>query len=183
MMPRVERQSVASELEDARQEAVARQEAGQTREVGERGVRGEHQQHCRRDLDEVVERRARADEGARQLADDGLPARSGRARCRAGRRGSSCPGRSVPKKMPMSAMHDAGVARLRRLERRNAVGDGFCSGQRDRAGRECTQDQQPAKWLRRPPGRASRPALCSRASCPSRSGKTPNASSPKIATR
>ena len=58
----VEREPIAAELEHARQEAVPGEDARQARKVGERCVRGEDEQDRRRDLDEVVERRARADE-------------------------------------------------------------------------------------------------------------------------
>src|SRR5712692_1488986 len=57
-----ERETVASELEDARQETIARQDAREAREIGEGGVRGEHQQQRGRDLYEVVKRRAAADD-------------------------------------------------------------------------------------------------------------------------
>ena len=52
---RVERQAVAAELEHARQEAVAGEDARQPREIGERGVRGEHQRAGPSRLDEQVD--------------------------------------------------------------------------------------------------------------------------------
>ena len=70
MIPVLERQAFAAELEDARQETVARG-SWTGAEVGEGRVRGKHQQDRRRDLDEQVERRAETHERARDLADHG----------------------------------------------------------------------------------------------------------------
>ena len=58
----IEREPVAAELELAREEAVAGEDARQAREVSERRVRGEDEQHGGRDLDEVEVWRTRAHE-------------------------------------------------------------------------------------------------------------------------
>ena len=163
-----EGQPLAAELERARQEAVLGQDARQAREVGERRVRGEHEQHGRRDLDEVVEGRARADERPRDLAHHGLLL--GWVREDAELRGEEAQAQEDQRKgRAHEHQHAAGVARLRLLERGNAVRDGLRAGQRDGPRRECAQDEQDAQRL----GGLELPARrapCRSASCSSRSG-------------
>src|SRR5947207_1031221 len=63
---------IATELKDAWHVPVAGEDASQTRKIREGRIRRQHQQQSGRDLDEVMERTARANEQAGQLADDGL---------------------------------------------------------------------------------------------------------------
>ena len=70
--PDAERKAVAAELELPRHEPILAQDAGQPREAGIGRVRGEDQEHGRRQLHGVVDRAPGADQRAGDLADDRL---------------------------------------------------------------------------------------------------------------
>ena len=143
-----ERQPLAAEGELARHEAVARQERGEAREVGEAGVGGQDQYQHGRDLDENEER-AVADQESRRSA----TAPSALARVRhdaecAGQEADAEEQRGEDRCRPDQG--DARIAPLRRLEGWHAVADGLDAGQRRRPGAERTQDRRDASACRRP---------------------------------
>ena len=150
-MPLLKASRSTAELEYPRQETVPREEAGQAREVGKGGIRGKDEQHRRGDLDQVVERRARAHESARQLADDRLLlGRIGHDAQLAGEEADAQEDQGEEAAHERDQDH-ARVTRLGRLEGRHAVSHGLGAGQRDRARGERAQDEQDAQPARRLP--------------------------------
>jgi len=145
---RREREAVPAEVEVMRREAIAGQDAAESRKVGEGCVGSEHQQQCGRDLDEVVVGSAIADERPRELTHDRLLLR---------RIGDdpelACEKAHAEEYRAEKRAHededDLGVPRLGPLERGHAVGDGLHSGERDRAGRESAEHEKQPEGLDR----------------------------------
>ena len=160
----VEREPIPAKLEHPGQEGVARQDAAQAREVGEGGVRGEDEQDRGGSLDEEMERRAGPHERSSELAQHRLLlGRVGQDAELADEEAHAQ--EDDPEEGAHDDDHPGCIARLRRLERRDAVGDRFDASQRDRSGCERAQEQQHAERLRRPDSRARRRARGTRAWC------------------
>jgi len=117
-----------------RQVTVARQEVAQPREVGERGVRSEHEYHGGGDLHEPKVRPT-AHQRRDELAEHGSRFRRvGHDRQLRREEADSEEERAEDSRHHQQG--DAGVAIFRRLERGHAVGDRLRAAQAHRAGRE-----------------------------------------------
>ena len=125
----------------ARHEAVVREDRRQPGESGEAGVRGKQQDDRRRDLNDVVEGSTRPHDRLRHHAVDRflLPD------IRLDPDGRREPGDRDEDRREDRAHEDQGFDRVRLLgspEARHAVRDRLAARQPDRAGRECSKDEQ-----------------------------------------
>ena len=150
-----EGEAVALVHELPRQEAVARDDRGEPREVGVRRVRREHEDHRRRRLHQVVENRPAAEDRAAELRDARLGCRRQHV-VGVGENGDADEHRDGED----GHRHERrrGVLRLGRRECRDAVRDGLDARHRRAAVGERRQQQEASSATAAPRARRKRPS-------------------------
>jgi hypothetical protein len=139
-------EAVADVVELARQEAVARHEGGQQGEAVEGGIRREHEDHHRDDLDEPERQAADPEDLAGDQGDDRAPAALvGRDVEPVGEHGQAA--EHEGREHAQGGERRPGVIGRRRLEVRHAGGDGLDAGERGAARGEGLEHEEEAQAL------------------------------------
>src|SRR6266550_6067743 len=129
----------------ARHEAIVREDGRESRKSGEPGIRGEQQDDRGRDLDDVVEGRARANDRLRHHAVDGFLL----FEVRLYPDGRREPGDREKDRREDRAHEHQGLDRVCRLwppEARHAVGHRLAARESDGARRERPKNEQKRQW-------------------------------------